>query len=253
MCFAALFGGDLPRADAFTMDEYIQAVLQNKTLPVQSQIEAPVVEPEPSQPADPPVQPPAAPYYPQQGMTSIDEYYKAILNKQSTPIYYQTQPLPPVPQEPATPVNPGGSEGQVKPPATPSSPSAPEGLTAAEKRLFDLINSSRINEGLSPVAVDMKLTEIARIKAQDMLENNYYGHTSPTYGSPGQMLRKFGVSFRSGGENLCKAGDVSRAHLLLLGSPEHRKIMMNPQANKVGIAVVPQQSWVLVVELFVAA
>jgi|UPI0002FF2329 uncharacterized protein YkwD len=265
---AGLCGWYTPKADAFTMDEYIQAVLQGRTLPDQSKgpvvPEPPAADPKPTQPANPPVQPPSAgsggaggggnqTYYPQRGMTSIEDYYNAVLNNRSKPVSYPTRLLP-SDQASATPADPGGARDD-EPPATsvPPVPSAPDGLTADEKRLFDLINNSRIGKGISPVAVDMKLTEIARLKAQDMIENNYFGHISPTYGSPGQMLRRFGVSFRSGGENLCKAGDVYKAHQLLLGSPEHREIMMNPKANKVGVAVVPQGAWVLVVELFVEA
>jgi len=97
----------------------------------------------------------------------------------------------------------------------------------------------------------MRLVEIARLKARDMIDNNYFGHFSPTYGSPGQMLRKFGVNFRSAGENLSKAGDVYKAHMLFLTSTQgHREIMLNPNYNKVGVAVVSRGSYVLVVELF---
>lgn len=238
------------------MDEYVQAVLQNKPLPCQSQTESPVnpptvqdppvVDPTPSQPANPPAKTPS-PYSPQR-MTSIEDYCKAVLNHRSTPVYHTPAPQNPLPPDVE---EPGDQVEQPAPPAPPSLPSAPEGLTAAEERLFGLINSSRINEGVSPVEIDTKLTEIARLKAKDMIDNNYFGHISPTYGSPSQMLRKFGVSFRSGGENLCKAGDVYKANMLLLNSTAgHRENMLNPKANRVGVAVVPQQNWVLVVELF---
>jgi uncharacterized protein YkwD len=85
-----------------------------------------------------------------------------------------------------------------------------------------------------------------------MNKNNYFGHISPTYGFTGQMMRTFGIICLSAGENLCKAGDVYRAHLLLINSTDgHREIMLNPNYNKVGVAVVPIQNGVLVVEDFV--
>ncbi len=242
----------VPRAGAFTMEEYQQAVLNNKALPSQSNPASPVPSGQKAATSQAPLQTPAAQpvptYAESRPTTSIDDYYHAIINRQRTPIYYSNQPALPAPQ-PSAPSNQGGSKGPAAPPAAP--PPAPEELSAQEARLFALINSARTNEGVRPVVIDMKLVEIAHIKAQDMIDNNYFGHFSPTYGSPGQMLRKFGVSFRSAGENLAKAGDVSKAHLLFLTSTQgHREIMLNPNYNKVGVAVVPRGSYVLVVELF---
>jgi len=250
-------------ASSFTMNDYIQAVLYNQPLPSsysQPYQPPPVTQPspptQPNQNQNPPQTQPAAPapeagnyslYY--QPILTPDDYKNAVLNKPSNTIYYTT-PAPPAtqPQEPS-----GGT--QTPPPSQPPPqplPQAPAELTSAEARLFELINSARTGEGVQPVVIDLKLVEIARLKANDLIKNNYFGHISPTYGSPGQMLRSFGVSFTSAGENLAKAGDVYKAHMLLLNSTKgHREILLGPDYSKVGVAVVPQGNYVIVVELFV--
>lgn len=262
MLFGLSSGILVSKAGAFTMGKYRQAVLSNKFLPSQAQADNPTIPVPPQNTPAPQVYPqtpsalPANPTYTGNLVNSINNYYNAVLNRTRTPIYYSNQPAPPAsttnptpgPDPSIPPVN-GGSGEPATPSATP--PQAPTELTASEARLFELINSSRINEGVRPVEIDMRLVEIARLKARDMIDNNYFGHFSPTYGSPGQMLRKFGVNFRSAGENLSKAGDVYKAHMLFLTSTQgHREIMLNPNYNKVGVAVVSRGSYVLVVELF---
>lgn len=128
----------------------------------------------------------------------------------------------PVPDNPGTePVNPGIA-----------------GLTADEQRMLNLVNSERAKNGLSPLKPNLKLTEVARIKARDMIQNKYFSHTSPTYGSPFDMMRKFGISFRTAGENLAGAPTVDTAHKNLMNSPGHRANILNGSFKEVGIGVV---------------
>ena len=68
-------------------------------------------------------------------------------------------------------------------------------MTADEKEVFDLINNQRTQNGLSALKLDTETLRVARIKAQDMVENNYFSHNSPTYGSPFQMLNSFKISY----------------------------------------------------------
>jgi len=57
-------------------------------------------------------------------------------------------------------------------------------MTVDEKEVFDLINKQRTNSGLQALKVDSEVQRVARIKAQDMVDNNYFAHESPTYGTP---------------------------------------------------------------------
>lgn len=118
-------------------------------------------------------------------------------------------------------------------------PPIPEGLTSQEAKAFELLNKFRIENGVPPVEIDMELVKLARMKAQDKAENDYSGHISPTYGSPGRMVSDAGISYRKVGENYAKAGTVTQCHYLLAYSTKgHREIMLNPDYTKVGIGIV---------------
>ncbi|GAB6181534.1 hypothetical protein JCM14036_28530 [Desulfotomaculum defluvii] len=107
-----------------------------------------------------------------------------------------------------------------------------------EQAMLNLINKERVAAGLKPLAYDAKLTELARMKAQDMITNNYFSHTSPTYGSPFDMMKKYGVVYHYAGENLAGAADVNTAHVNLMNSPGHKANILKAEYTKVGIGVV---------------
>lgn len=70
-------------------------------------------------------------------------------------------------------------------------------MNSDEKEVFDLINKQRTNNGLAALKNDSEVQRVARIKAQDMVDNNYFSHTSPTYGSPFDMLKSFKISYKT--------------------------------------------------------
>lgn len=116
-----------------------------------------------------------------------------------------------------------------------------------------LLNEFRIENNLDPLQADYELTRVARLKAQDMVDHDYFSHVSPTYGSISQMLRNEGISFSRAAENLSKAGNVSQAHVQLVYSTKgHRQIMLNPNYNNVGIGVKPLKKTpgIVMVQLF---
>jgi len=120
-------------------------------------------------------------------------------------------------------------EPQPQPPAS--------GLTATEQKMISLVNQEREKRGLQPLSVDMKLVQLAREKSQDMIDNNYFGHTSPTLGTPFQMLRSAGVLYIYAGENLAGAGTVASAHRNLMNSSGHRHNILNPKYTHIGIGI----------------
>lgn len=83
------------------------------------------------------------------------------------------------------------------------------GLTNDEKETLDLINEQRVAAGLQALIVDDELQNVARIKAKDMVDNNYFSHTSPTYGSPFDMIKSFAITYKTAGENI--AGNSSNS------------------------------------------
>ena len=76
------------------------------------------------------------------------------------------------------------------------------GLTADEKETFDLINKQRTAAGLPALKIDNEVQNVARVKAKDMVNSGYFSHTSPTYGSPFEMLKNFGITYKTAGENI---------------------------------------------------
>ena len=84
----------------------------------------------------------------------------------------------------------------------------------------------------------MRLVSLARQKSQDMITNNYFGHQSPTYGSPFDMMKKAGVTYRTAGENLAGASTVQQAHSGLMNSSGHRANILNPNFTHIGIGMV---------------
>ncbi|MFZ5650609.1 MAG: CAP domain-containing protein [Bacillota bacterium] len=136
---------------------------------------------------------------------------------------------PPVSDPPKHPVtNPGTQPGS----------GSTAGLTADEQRMLSLVNSERAKMGLSPLSANLKLTEVARVKARDMIANNYFSHTSPTYGSPFDMMRQFGITYHYAGENLAGAPAVDTAHTNLMNSPGHRANILKANYNEVGIGII---------------
>ena len=119
-----------------------------------------------------------------------------------------------------------------------SSGSTTSSLTADEKEVFNLINQQRAANGLSALKIDEEVQRVARIKAQDMVNNNYFAHNSPTYGTPFQMLNSFKISYRSAGENIAGNSSNSAAVNAWMNSPGHKANILNSSYNYTGIGVV---------------
>ncbi|KYG32392.1 CAP domain-containing protein [Alkalihalobacillus trypoxylicola] len=111
-------------------------------------------------------------------------------------------------------------------------------VTQEEQEMVNLVNQERQQRGLAPLTINNELTKVARVKAQDMIDNNYFDHQSPTYGSPFDMLNHFGISYRTAGENLAGNQSVGAAHQALMNSQGHRENILNSNYTEVGIGVI---------------
>lgn len=129
------------------------------------------------------------------------------------------------------------------PPAPPKETTPSESLSQEEQSMVDLINAERTKNGLSPLKVDMAVMKVARLKAEDLSKNKYFSHQSPTYGSPFDMLKSFGISYKSAGENIAGNSTVSAAHTALMNSSGHRANILNSSYNYVGIGVYPDSRY----------
>lgn len=163
--------------------------------------------------------------------TTIQTQYK------NNPVQPKPDTKPTTPTNPPTPVTPSKPEQPQNPGADAQVP-LPAGLTAEEKEMVQLVNQVRTSRGLAPYQVDMQLENVARVKAQEMVNKGYFSHTSPTYGSPFQMMDTFGIRYLAAAENIAQNYSVSSAHQMFMNSSGHKANIMSPTYDYVAVAVV---------------
>lgn len=110
-------------------------------------------------------------------------------------------------------------------------------MSTDEKIIFDLINNARTKAGISKLTTDSNVFKVARLKSQDMVKNSYFSHTSPTYGSPFQMLKTYGVSYKVAGENIAGNPSLEAAVNAWLDSTTHKQNILSNSYNYIGIGV----------------
>ena len=118
-------------------------------------------------------------------------------------------------------------------------PTTDSKVTSFEQEVIRLVNEIREQNGLKALTYDWELSRVARYKSQDMKDNNYFSHTSPVYGSPFQMIRNFGISFRSAGENIAKGYATPQAVVNgWMNSSGHRANILNANYTHIGVGYV---------------
>ena len=107
-----------------------------------------------------------------------------------------------------------------------------------------LVNVERSKVGLPPLKENWELSRVARYKSEDMINKNYFSHTSPTYGSPFQMMKDFGISYQAAGENIA-AGQRTPAEVVeaWMNSEGHRKNILSPTYTEIGVGYVKGGSY----------
>lgn len=124
-------------------------------------------------------------------------------------------------------------------------------LTKFENELVKLVNNKRKEYGLNYLEVDLKLVDIARVKARDMIENNYFDHESPTYGSPFTMIQNEGIKYSLAGENIASARTIDEAFTSLMESTEHRDNILKSRFDRIGVGVIKGgEQGLMIVQLF---
>lgn len=135
---------------------------------------------------------------------------------------------------PGTSAGTGTGTKQPNPSTTPANSTS---LTAQEQEMFTLVNQARAQANVPALKVDMELTKVARVKSQDMIDNNYFSHNSPKYGSPFDMMKSFGIKFVHAGENIAGNQTVPAAHNALMNSPGHRQNILSTDYTHIGIGI----------------
>ena len=112
-------------------------------------------------------------------------------------------------------------------------------VTSYEQEVIRLVNEIRAKNGLNPLTYHWELSRVARYKSQDMKDMGYFSHTSPIYGSPFQMIRNFGISYRSAGENIAKGYATPQAVVNgWMNSSGHRANILNANYTHIGVGYV---------------
>ena len=120
-------------------------------------------------------------------------------------------------------------------------PKTDSAVLAYENEVVRLVNAERQKNGLKPLSADWELSRVARYKSLDMKNKGYFSHTSPTYGSPFEMMRSFGISYRSAGENIARGQATPKAVLdAWLASPGHRANILNSSFTHIGVGYVSE-------------
>ena len=112
-------------------------------------------------------------------------------------------------------------------------------ISAYESEVIRLVNVQRTQHGLNPLSANWELSRVARYKSQDMVDHRYFSHTSPTYGTPFQMIRSFGLSFRTAGENIAYGQRTPQAMVnAWMNSSGHRANILNAAYTQIGVGYV---------------
>ncbi|MGN8874412.1 SafA/ExsA family spore coat assembly protein [Pseudoflavonifractor sp. HCP28S3_F10] len=112
-------------------------------------------------------------------------------------------------------------------------------VVSFEREVIRLVNEIRVQNGLKPLTEHWELSRVARYKSQDMVDNRYFSHTSPTYGSPFQMIKAFGLSFRTAGENIAYGQRTPQAVVnAWMNSSGHRANILNASYTQIGVGYV---------------
>ena len=131
-------------------------------------------------------------------------------------------------------VKPSGSTGTFKPGN--SETEAVSSVNSMEKQVASLTNSERKSAGLGSLTLDSQRSKLARMKAEDMAKKGYFSHTSPTYGSAFDMMKKYGVSYRTAGENIAKGQKTPEAVMKgWMNSSGHRANILSSAYTHIGV------------------
>ncbi|MFC2949567.1 CAP domain-containing protein [Virgibacillus sediminis] len=138
------------------------------------------------------------------------------------------QPEAPAPQQPA-------------PEQQEQTPAASQELNQFEQEVVELTNQERAKHGLSALEIDAELSKVAREKSRDMATSNYFAHNSPNYGSPFDMMKSFGIDYRTAGENIAKGQRTPEEVVnAWMNSEGHRANILNADYTHIGVGYVEQ-------------
>lgn len=120
-------------------------------------------------------------------------------------------------------------------------PQLERAVLSYEAEVVRLVNAIRRENGLGELSLNWELSRVARYKSQDMVDKHYFSHTSPTYGTPFQMMKAFGITYRAAGENIAYGYSTPQTVVnAWMNSEGHRKNILNASFTQIGVGYVSQ-------------
>ena len=115
-------------------------------------------------------------------------------------------------------------------------PQLSDTVLSYEAEVIRLVNDIRVQNGLKALSTNWELSRVARYKSEDMSSARYFSHTSPTYGTPFQMMQSFGLSYRTAGENIAYGQRTPAAVVdAWMNSSGHRANILNSSYTQIGV------------------
>lgn len=125
-------------------------------------------------------------------------------------------------------------------------------LSTEEEEFLESINEIRIKNNLPELIIDDAIQNVARLKAQDLIENNYFSHTSPKYGTLFEMLSSSSITYKTASENIAGNSSISGAINSWMNSESHKSNILSNTFNYTGVAVVHSNTYgKILVQIFV--
>ncbi len=105
--------------------------------------------------------------------------------------------------------------------------------------LIDSLNDERSDLKIGTLKENALLNKAASLKANNMMQNGYFSHTSPTGVTPWYWFKKVGYNYKSAGENLgIGFVDSGELHQAWNESPSHKANLVNKNYKDIGISFV---------------
>lgn len=160
--------------------------------------------------------------------------------------------VPPTDSEkPAPPTNDEITPPEVETPPTVVPPSSEDNnisvnfMAQVEQNIYNIVNQERAKAGLSSLSYNSTMEKYARIKSQDMGDNNYFSHEDLSGNLITKKMIADGVSYNAWGENIAYIGGSSiDAETLArkfmtnwMNSSGHRANILSTNFDSIGVGV----------------
>lgn len=118
-------------------------------------------------------------------------------------------------------------------------------MVEVEQAIFNKVNEERVKAGVAPLSYNTTMEKYARIKSQDMGDNNYFSHTDLNGNYITSKMQADGVSYKSWGENIAYLGGYGTNPTTLanqfmtnwMNSSGHRKNILSTNFTSMGVGV----------------